>query len=247
MGQLLAIQDRLVLGSLAGAKAVAYYAVPYNFVTKLSIFSNSLGVVLFPRFAAQDGDESRSLAQQSTQIIIVFLTPMVIVLMGVLRPFLELWLGRDFAGNCAGVGELVLVGVWLSSLIVPHNHRLLAEAKLKNKFIMLGVVEIPMYAGFLYLGITGWGVAGAAAAWSLRLVVDTTLLLLMAGAFRVTFRFAFPALVLICLSLALVFWPGLGTGWCLGGVLILALASLAPYREPLAWAFKAVRAKLKPA
>ncbi len=195
-GPLLVVLDRLVIGSISGAKAVAYYTVPYNLASKLMIFPGSFAGSLFPRLAALPSNESRILADQATRSLIAFMTPVVIAVTGVVHPFLILWLGSDFAQRGVGVSELILLGVWVNSLVIPHNVRLQAEAKLKRVFVIY-LIELPIYFLMLWAGLKYFGLIGAAAAWSLRVLLDATLLLRFEGALRATFLYALPSMILV--------------------------------------------------
>jgi O-antigen/teichoic acid export membrane protein len=202
VGPLLVTLDRLVIGSISGAKSVAYYTIPYNLVTKLMIFPGSFAGALFPRLASLPSQESRILADQATLTLIAFMTPMVIVGMSVIQPFLIAWLGVDFAQRSAGVSELIILGVWVNSLVIPHHARLQAEAKLRRIFVIY-LIQLPIYFIMLWAGLKYFGLMGAAAAWSLRVLIDTTMLLTFAGAFRTTVLYALPSMIMV-LSASLV-------------------------------------------
>jgi O-antigen/teichoic acid export membrane protein len=142
------------------------------------------------------------LADQATLTLIAFMTPMVIVGMSVIQPFLIAWLGVDFAQRSAGVSELIILGVWVNSLVIPHHARLQAEAKLRRIFVIY-LIQLPIYFIMLWAGLKYFGLMGAAAAWSLRVLIDTTMLLTIAGAFRTTVLYALPSMIMV-LSASLV-------------------------------------------
>lgn len=198
-GPLLVTLDRLVIGSLSGAKAVAYYTVPYSLVTKMMIVSGSYAGALFPRLAALPPLEAKILADQSTRTLIAFMTPMIIVVLGMIQPFIIFWLGSDFAQHSAGVSELVLLGVWINSLVIPHHARLQAEGVLKNIFILY-FFQLPVYFLMLWVGLKYFGLTGAAGAWSLRVVIDTVMLLMLAGALRATLLYALPSMMIVIMT-----------------------------------------------
>ena len=58
---LLIYMDRFLIGSLVSLSAVAYYATPYDMITKLLIIPSSMAGPLFPAFAASyaQGDYNR--------------------------------------------------------------------------------------------------------------------------------------------------------------------------------------------
>jgi len=196
LGPLLVTIDRLVIASLSGAKAVAYYTVPYDLVSRTMVISGSLASALFPRLASASADHARDLALRATTVLVAIMTPVVIVGLFVVHPFLNLWVGEAFALSSAGVAELILLGVWINALVIPHNARLLAADNPKTVVIVY-LIQIPIYFLMLWLGITHWGIVGAAAAWSLRVLLDTTMLLHVAGALRHTLRVMIASLILV--------------------------------------------------
>jgi O-antigen/teichoic acid export membrane protein len=188
--------DRLVIASLSGAKAVAYYTVPYNFVSQTMVISRSLSGAIFPRLASASVELAMDITLRATTLLVAVMTPVVIVGLFVVHPFLTFWVGEAFALSSAGVAEIILLGVWLNALVIPHNARLLATDNPK-RVVIIYIIQIPAYFSMLWLGITQWGIVGAAAAWSLRVLLDTTMQLHVAGALRHTIRVVPPPLILV--------------------------------------------------
>ena len=205
IGPLMMVLDRLVIGTLAGAKGVTLFTIPFNLITKLSILPNSYGGVLFPRLAELPRDESKALADNAGRSVIAFMTPATILAMGVTHPFMILWLGRDFAERCAGIGELILLGVWMSAVVMPYSYYLYAEARLKIKMLVISLLEVPLYFLLLWVGVKYFGVLGAAAAWSLRVSIDAICFLALADALKVIFS-AFTSLLLVVMAALVVYY-----------------------------------------
>jgi len=244
LGPLLVTIDRLVIATLSGSKAVAYYTVPYDLVSRTMVISGSLSSAIFPRLASAIADHAKDLALRATSVLVAIMTPVVIVGLFVVHPFLTLWVGEAFALSSSGVAELILLGVWINALVIPHNARLLAADNPKT-VVIIYLIQIPIYFLMLWLGITHWGIVGAAAAWSLRVLLDTTMLLHVAGALRHTLRVMIPSLILV-VSAALV---ALGTEvhspmhWAIG--LSLLGLSLLRDKQHLIAALNVIRQRTK--
>lgn len=204
IGPLMTVVERLVIASIAGAKGVTYFTVPFNLVSKLAILPNSYGGVLFPKLASLPQDESRALADQATRNTVAVMTPLVILGMGLLQPLLILWLGADLAGRCAGVGELILFGIWVSAVVVPYSFKLYAEGLLKQKILAVTVSEVPLYLLMLWVGVKYFGVLGAAGAWSLRVLIDAILFLTLAKALREVVLFSLSSIFLVAVATVVV-------------------------------------------
>ncbi len=197
--------DRLFIASVMGSRAVAYYTIPYTLVTRLQLISGSLSGAIFPRLASHAAEhELNALAMRSTQSLISVMTPLVIAGMFFVQPFLNLWLGSAYAEHTSHVGEILLIGVWINGFAVPHFSRLQATGKLRG-IVFIYLIEIPVYLLMLWMALQRWGIAGAAAAWSSRILLDTLLMLLMAGALRQTLMQSLYPIALVCTSTVLCF------------------------------------------
>ncbi len=196
LGPLLVTIDRLVIAALSGVKAVAHYTVPYDLVSRTMVISGSLSSAIFPRLASASTDQAKDMALHATSVLVAIMTPVVIVGLFVVHPFLTLWVGEAFSLSSSGVAELILLGVWINALVIPHNARLLAADNPKT-VVIIYLIQIPIYFLILWLGITYWNIVGAAAAWSSRVLLDTTMLLHVAGALKHTLRVMIPSLILV--------------------------------------------------
>jgi O-antigen/teichoic acid export membrane protein len=168
--------DRIMLGAGLGVRFVTYYTVPQNLVTRLNMVPNALVRTLFPRLSALRREHADEIAAQSLQFLNGIFTPVAIGAIVVLGPFLRLWVGPELAGHGAPVGRVLIVAVWLvgqasvTRILIQAQNNPAAAAR-------VGLVELPLYAGLLWLGITHFGLAGAAAAVLARALFDYVVLL----------------------------------------------------------------------
>jgi O-antigen/teichoic acid export membrane protein len=182
IGPLMLYMDRFLIGALVSAAAVAYYATPYEVVTKLFIVSGAISGVMFPAFSltgVMDRHRSWRLYRRAMVSMFAVLLPVTAILMLGAKAGLSLWLGADFAAHSYRVAQLLLVGTFalamesLPFVLIQGLGRPDIPAK-------LNLLEIPFYAAVLYLLIQKYGVTGAAAAWVLRASVDALLLIYFA-------------------------------------------------------------------
>jgi O-antigen/teichoic acid export membrane protein len=199
LGPMLVTVDRLFIATLSGAKAVTSYTVPYDLVSRIMVISVSLSSALFPRLASSSPGDSLALAERATAVLVAVMTPVVIVGIFLAHPFLDIWLGKEFAAGSAGVSELILLGVWVNALAIPHHTKLMATGNPRT-VVMIYLFQIPIYLFMLWIGLKYWGVLGAAGAWSLRVLIDTTMLLYANHALLKTLRLAAPYAVLISIA-----------------------------------------------
>lgn len=173
--------DRFVIGATISMAAVAYYATPYEVITKLWIVPMALVGVLFPAVAtgmASDREHTVSLFGRAIEYMIVLLFPVTLIVVTLARDGLGVWLGEEFAKNSTSILQWLAVGVLINSVAaVPFA--LLQGMGRPDLTAKLHIIEFPLYLGMLWYLLRSYGVFGAAIAWVVRIVVDTALLFYM--------------------------------------------------------------------
>jgi O-antigen/teichoic acid export membrane protein len=240
LGPLMTMFDRIAVGAIVNARAVAYYIVPYNLVFRLQILPLSHSRALFPRFSSLQARDAHSVASNAAWHLTTVMTPLVLTALVLLEPALVLWVGADFASKALPVGVILLVGVWINSLaLIPFTFlQAQARADLPAK---LYLAEFGPYVVALLVGLKIAGIRGAAVAAVARIAVDAGLLwrfsrLQVRSASQVAFN---GTLVLGTAALALTILDSLplrlGIGLAaLAGVLVAARSARAAPSRSLA-------------
>jgi O-antigen/teichoic acid export membrane protein len=178
VGPLMVYMDRLLIGALISAAAVAYYATPYEIITKLWLVPGALLGVLFPAFAAalrHDPKWVRDTFRRSVEVLLLLLLPATIGIVLFADEGLTLWLGADFAAQSSTVARWLAVGVFVNSLaLVPFT--LVQGAGRPDLTAKLHLLELPPYLAGLWWFTTRYGIEGAAVMWTLRIGMDSILL-----------------------------------------------------------------------
>jgi O-antigen/teichoic acid export membrane protein len=201
---LLVTVDRMVIASLSGARAVTHYTVPYDLVNRAMVVSNGFSAALFPRLAAlKDADEARRIAIDSSRMLIAIMTPVLMAGVFLIHPFLVLWVGREFADQSGGVGEIILLGVWANAIGIAFYVRFLATNSPKVVALVY-LIEIPIYLLMLWAGITYFGVVGAAVAWSMRSLMDACILMRLNGVLAQALKMFALSFVLMAVAVVVV-------------------------------------------
>jgi O-antigen/teichoic acid export membrane protein len=175
---LLGYLERFMLASVAGVAAVAYYAAPYEAVTRLLIVPAGLASALFPALSVTVADRRASLDRllgRSVRYLLLVLAVPIMLLIGLSGPLVTAWLGPAFAARSAPAFAILAVGVLINALAhLPHVY-LLGQGRpdLPAKFHLL---ELPLYVALAWVLIARFGVAGAALAWTVRVSLDAVLL-----------------------------------------------------------------------
>lgn len=212
IGPLMVTLDRFVIGALVSMTAVAYYATPYEAVTKLWVIPSAVIGVMFPAFSArfvQNLGETSVLFDRTLKLLRLTLFPVTLLIVAFAGDGLNLWLGRDFATHSTRVLQLLAAGVFVNSLaLVPFT--LIQGAGRPDLTAKLHLIELPVYLLVLWWSVKQWGIEGAAIAWTGRVFVDGLVLLFLATRF-----FTNPTLSL-----------GKALGTISAEVLVLAMAAL---------------------
>lgn len=172
--------DRFLVGALISVSAVAYYATPYEVVTKLWVVPIALTGVLFPLFSAgYSSDLSRTsrLFWKAVKYVFAIMLPVAVLLDYAGRELLLLWLGASFAENSTFVLQLLAIGVFLNSVAqIPSAFiQGVGRPDLKAK---IHLFELPLFVGFLWWCVSQFGIEGAAVAFLVRIAVDAVLFFL---------------------------------------------------------------------
>ena len=178
IGPLMGYADRFIIASAVSAAAVAYYVTPNELITKLWIVPGALTTVLFPAFAATAGrhdSQSRQLAQQGLTWLFVVLLPVTLGLALFSFEVLSLWIGPSFAAESAPVMRLMALGILINCMAHVPLTQLQGAGNAQGP-ALLQLFQLAPYIGLLWWSSTHFGVIGAAAVWTARMVLDTSAL-----------------------------------------------------------------------
>jgi O-antigen/teichoic acid export membrane protein len=175
--------DRFLLGALVSVAAVGVYTAPYELVLRLVLIPGSLAATLFPAFSSLQGTERREelgrLLARSSRYVLAVVGSVVALLVAGAEPLLVWWLGGAYTADAATALRWLGPGVLAASLAqVPFSLlQGVGRADVPGKLYLL---ELPAVAAVAWLLVTRWGIAGAAAAWSARAVLEAAVLFLAA-------------------------------------------------------------------
>jgi O-antigen/teichoic acid export membrane protein len=207
VGPLMVYMDRFLISGLISVTAVAYYATPYEVVTKLWIIPGALVTVLFPAFSSSFGEDPRrteSLFYRGVKYIFLALFPIVMGIILFAYEGLDLWLSKEFAQNSAPVLQWLAIGVLMNSLAqVPFS--LIQGIGRPDVTSKLHLLELPFYVSLLWWLTISYGIAGAAYAWVVRVAIDSIALFYISdimGCSRGKFFQELQFLIVLVLSLS---------------------------------------------
>ena len=172
--------DRFALGAIVGVAAVGYYTAPYEGVTRLLLVAVSLAASLLPALTSLEtrGDRLRSteLVSSSGRTLMVVMAPPLALIFAFAPALLQVWLGPAYAAQSSLALRVLTIGVFLNALAQLPFVTLYAfnRPDLPAKFHL---VELAIHIPLTIFLVREFGIAGAAAAWTVRVSLDLCLLL----------------------------------------------------------------------
>lgn len=173
--------DRLVLGALVGIVAVGFYTGPYEAVVRLLVVPAALATAIFPAMtalAAGDADRARSALRPyyvgAVRTVALPMLALGAVGVVVAPDLLAAWLGPDYAARTALATRLLIVGVAANAIAHVPFAAVQAMGR-PDVTARLHLLEAAVHVPVTLLLVARWGIAGAAAAWTLRAVLDAVL------------------------------------------------------------------------
>lgn len=221
IGPLMDGLDRVIIGAMAGVTAVTFYTVPFSLASRLTLLPGSLSSALFPRFSFHAELERRVLMYRGVRILAAFVTPLVLIGIAIMTPFLSLWISPSFATRSGPVGEILLCGIWANCLAYLPFSFLQAGGR-PDLPARLHLLEVGPYILVLWLALSRWGLAGAALAWSVRAIADAVLQFWYSGADRRLVQFlSVPAVSLVVAAVSVQFFAWPSARWAITAIVLV--------------------------
>ena len=167
--------DKFMIGAISGLAAVTYYAVPERFARQASIFPAAMARTLFPRMSSGSHETAKATGHRSLIALNAVLTPLTVLLVMGIRPFLAHWIDPRFAAVAGPVGAVVSVSIWVNGLAYVPYAFLDARGRpdLTAKFHL---IEVPPHLLLLWWALHRFGLIGGAVALVFVSLLDAALL-----------------------------------------------------------------------
>jgi O-antigen/teichoic acid export membrane protein len=199
--------DRFLIGALFPMAMLAYYATPYDLVTRQLLIPNAVASVMLPALVGSlivDRRHAGRLFLASLKHTFLLLFPLALVIVTFAPEALRWWLGAEFAARSARVLQILAIGVLVNGLAYLPCVLIQGAGRpdLTAKVLFL---EFPLYALLLWLLLKAAGIEGVALAWSLRAGLDAALLLALARSYLPEDRLVTRKVILTgCVSVAVL-------------------------------------------
>jgi O-antigen/teichoic acid export membrane protein len=204
--------EKLTLSRMVSVRSLAYYSVAFTFAGMATMFSSAMLQSLIPAFSQLLGPERKEefngLFTRGMRLNIIWLLPAIMLLFIAAKPFFTIWAGEEFGRESTLPFYILLLGLFFNILAyVPHS-TITAKGR-TDVFAKLYWLELAVYAVLVIVLIKYFGIAGAAAAWSLRVILDAVAIVWLSRRIAgVSFDFLRHYLALVAAAILLV--PAIG-------------------------------------
>ncbi len=222
---LLVNSEKLILTKVTSVRVLAYYAVAFTFANMATMFSGAMSQSLVPAFSQlltpEKKDHLNNLYSRALRLNVIGLLPLLFISAIAAKPFFTFWAGEDFGRESTLPFYVLLFGLFfhLSSYVSGSLIISCGRTDIIAKLFWAELVPFLALTGVLTMH---YGAVGAAVAWSVRVVVESFLMVWLAKKVGgVKFEFA-------CSPINVVL-----------GVLILSppIFLLVLFKEPTIWVF----------
>lgn len=178
VGPIMVYFDRFALSAMSGAKNVAFYTAPSELVMRMLSLPGAASRTLFARFSRTPSGNESAIYQLSLLLLGVSATLLALPMWIFAEPLLVAWMGQSFAGEPVWVFRILLIGFIFNAIAqVPFN-RLQARGY-SYQTAMVHCIELLPYIALLIYLTKQYGIIGVAVAWMVRIIVDTTIFLIL--------------------------------------------------------------------
>jgi O-antigen/teichoic acid export membrane protein len=233
-GVLLAQLEKLVLTKQTSVEQLAYYSVAFTFAGAAALFGQAMSQSIVPAYSQLLAPEKRSqlvgLFSLAVRVSIFGLPPLLVTLFVIARPFFTIWAGPDFGRESTLPFYILLCGLLFNLNAYVPSGLILASGR-SDLVAKLYWIELVPYIALMFFLTGRYGAVGAAAAWSIRVVVDALIFFWLVrriydvrvGIGRQWSRWFVSVIILLPPVFLTAFYPGMSL-WIAGTLLLIALS-----------------------
>lgn len=144
--------DRFIIGGMLSVAAIAVYAIPFELVTKLTIFASAISTVAFPRYSkliVESHAKAKDEFNKWLKLVSILMATVCLLFLILLPLFLEVWIGDSLNRDSVIIGQILCIGVFLNAVGIMYFTWIHARGK-SNITAKFHLVELPIYITLLY-------------------------------------------------------------------------------------------------
>ena len=211
--------EKLVLAKATTVATLAHYSLAFTLAIMATMFSQAMIQSLIPAFSQlldpENREQLQALFSRSMRLIVIALIPTLAFLFVAAKPIFLYMGGEEFGRESTWPFRILLFGLLFNVLAYTPYSLLIASGR-SDLFAKLYWAELLPYIGLIAILTTRYGAYGAAAAWSIRVIADASIIGWLANRSTGISFAAFKGNGLGFLLTALLFLPPVVIGAFLG-------------------------------
>lgn len=174
----MAYLDRFLIAGMLSAQVVAYYATPYDVLSKMTIASGAVMSVIFPALATEfsrGSGRAKEFYARTLKLLALILIGPTLVCVIFAKPLITLWINGQFAEQSYLLAQVMALSFFISCMnTVPYSViQALGRSDVTAKIYLF---ELPVFIGCLILSVQYFGIIGAPIAALVRFILDSILM-----------------------------------------------------------------------
>lgn len=172
--------EKFFLARYASVKSLAFYSVAFTFANMATMFSTSMTQSLIPAFsqlfASERREEFNTLFARCIRLNLIWVLPAITIMFVIAKPFFTVWAGADFGVESSTPFYILLLGLLFNILAyIPHSA--ITATGRTDVLAKLYWIESVIYLFAVAWLVKRYQIIGAAAAWSLRVIMDALIII----------------------------------------------------------------------
>lgn len=183
IGPLMTYMDRFFIGAKLGLSAVTYYVTPYEILARMQMLPHAIMGVMFPAMSTAYGSDAQRLSviyMNGSKVLYWAMLPVLAAAFLLGPEALTVWLGEEFRNASTPVVHWLAAG-WMINVLARPAFTVLQAVGRPDLVAKTHLAELVPYLGILWWLAGSYGIAGVAAAWTVRVLADTLILNIIAG------------------------------------------------------------------
>lgn len=168
LAMLLTQMDRFAVSSYLGLDSLGLYSISYSLAAGTTLLQTALNVVALPAYSSSSGEQSReSLLRRYgkfSQVTGWVMAPVLAGLVLFAKPVVTVWIDAATAAQTAVPIALLAAGFCFNA-VYSNTYLLGIASGQPGFFLWANVLGLLIYVIALVIGLTYFGIAGAAGAW----------------------------------------------------------------------------------
>lgn len=175
--------EKILLARYVSVQSLAYYSIAFTFANMAAMFSQAMTQSLVPAFsqllAPDKKIEFETLFARSIRLNLIWILPAIMFMFVAAKPFFTIWAGAEFGIESSPPFYVLLFGLFFNILAyIPHS-TIIASGK-TDVLAKLYWAELVLYILAAVWLVNSYQIIGAAAAWSLRVIIDAIAIIWLA-------------------------------------------------------------------